>query len=193
MSKINKKSILRIIMIFIFILFFVVLPYEFFIGSTTIRFREKDYCNFEGFRGYSNLEIFPENPEEISDVTEYFYLSMDTFMAPTCKVFMECVFDDKEMFEQECNRLSQITVESDDEINEIKYKEDLFRYPAYVAIYDLSSCYEYALILEEEQKIIYVFCQSTKVDKEYMPINKKEENDGFSIYKFGQYIDLKYR
>ena len=193
MRKINKKSILRIIIIFILILIFVVLPYKFFMGSTTIRFMEKDYCNFEGFRGYSNLEIFPENPEEISDVSDYFYLSMDTFMDPTCKVFMECTFDNAEMFEQECTRLSQITVTLDDETNEITYNQELFNYPAYVAIYDWSSCYEYALILEEEQKIIYVFCQSTKVDKEYMPIKNNEESKSFSIYSFDGYTDLKYR
>lgn len=193
MSKINKKFILRLIIIFILILIFLVLPYELFIGSTTIRFMKKDYCNFEGFLGYSNLEIFPENPEEISKVTDYFYLNMDTLMDPTCKVFMECTFDNMEMFEQECNRLSQITVTLDDEIKEIKYNQELFQYPAYVAIYDWSSCYEYALILEEEKKIIYVFCQFTKVDKEYMPINNNEENQSFSIYSFDGYTDFKYR
>lgn len=171
------------------------LLYRFFIGSVTIRTNSDDYCNFEGFQGYSNLEIFPSNPMEMGEVTNYYYSCTDTLMDPTCKILMECVFDSAEGFEEECSRLSQITVQSDSEINEIQYSESLFKYPAYIAMYDWSSCYEYALILEEQNKIVYVFLQgnSQKVDKEYMPIKLSYKNDGFSIYSFDGFFELKYR
>jgi len=62
-------------------------------------------------------------------------------------------------------------------------------------MYDWSSCYEYALILQEQNKIVYVFLQgnSLKVDKEYMPLSLSDENDGFSIYSFDGFFELKYR
>lgn len=100
-----------------------------------------------------------------------------------------------ETFEEECSRLSQITVEKDSQINEVQHSETLFKYPAYIAMYDWSSCYEYALILEEENKIVYVFLQgnSQRVDKDYMPLNMNNDNNIFSIYSFNGSFELKYR
>ena len=168
--------------------------YIFFIGSITIRTESNDYCNFESFQGYSNLEIFPSNPKEISELTDYYYRCIDTFMDPTCKIFMECRFVNDETFEEECSRLSQIKKKKDSQINEVQYSETLFQYPAYIAMYDWSSCYEYALILEEENKIVYVFLQgnSQRVDKNYMPLNRNNENSNFSIYSFDGSFELKY-
>lgn len=181
--------------IFGFGLLMIFFLYIFFMGSVTIRTKSDDYCNFEGFQGYSNLGIFPSNPKEISEVTDYYYRCIDTFMDPTCKIFMECHFVNAETFEEECSRLSQITVEKDSQINEVQYSETLFKYPAYIAMYDWSSCYEYALILEEENKIVYVFLQgnSQRVDKDYMPLNMNNDNNIFSIYSFNGSFELKYR
>ena len=167
--------------------------YKFFIGSAVIRTSSKDYCNFEGFVGHSNLEVFPQNVTEVSKVLDYQYICLDTLMDPTCKIVMECQFEDEERFEAECVRLSQIAAEMDGEKNAIEYSEALFDYPAYVAIYDWHSCYEYALILEEEKKIVYVFLEGNwfTVPEEYMP--KNTEYTDFSIYSFGGRYDLKYR
>ena len=201
--KYNDKIVTRVILLVVFLLVFVIFPYKLFIGSVSIRFLEKDYCNFKGFHGYSNLEVFPENPSEIGEVTDYIYIDMDTWMDPTCKIYMECVFEDAEKFKQECNRLSQISVEkyegvtlhTADKIHEIHYSEELFHYPAYIACYNYNSCDEYALIIEEEQKIIYVYLQgaSMKVDEEYMPVKKDDTNKITSIYQFNGYARFKYR
>ncbi len=190
----TRKKYAGTIIVIILVLLFIAFLYKLFIGSLTIRTNSADYCNFEGFPGYSNLEVFPSNPTEISEVADYYYFCMDTFMDPTCKVFMECSFDNVEQFQAECNRLSQISVDNNTEKNEIQYSETLFKYPAYIAMYDWSSCYEYALILEEQKKIVYVFLQgqTQKVDKSYMPLSNNIGN-GFSIYSFDDVFHLKYR
>ncbi len=196
MKKIKKAQYTYIVtFLFILVVLLFVLLYKFFIGSVTIRTNSEDYSNFEGFLGYSNLEVFPSNPNEISEVSDYYYSCIDTFMDPTCKIYMTCSFSNNEMFERECSRLSQLTVKKESEINKIRYSETLFKYPAYVAMYDWSSCYEYALILEEENKIVYVFLQgsSQKVDKEYMPLKINNESMKFSMYSFDGFFDLKYR
>lgn len=191
-SNCRKRNFVFVIVLIIITLFIAFL-YKLFIGSITIRTDCNDYCYFEGFVGYSNLEIFPQNPAEISKVEDYYYCSADTLMDPTCKIVLICEFVDENKFEMECTRLSQITVGMNNNLNKIEYSEELFNYPAYVAMYDWSSCYEYALIIEAQKKIIYVFLQGDflKVDKEYMPID--EEYKDFSIYSFDGKFDLKYR
>ncbi len=190
-----KRKYIAIVILIIFIMLLIAFLFKFFIGSVTIRTNSEDYCNFEGFQGYSNLEIFPSSPTDMGEVTNYYYSCIDTLMDPACKIIMECVFDSSEGFEEECSRLSRITVKNDENINEIQYSENLFQYPAFIAIYDWSSCFEYALILEEQNKIVYVFLQgsSQKTDAEYMPLSLKNENKGFSIYSFNGVLDLKYR
>lgn len=197
MSRIlrKKKKVLITILAIFLIIVYLVYFYQLLIGSLVIRTRSEDYCNFEGFKGYSNLEIFPSNPIELGEIYEYYYLSADTLMNPTCKVFMECKFLDDEKFEDECHRLSQVHVQKGKEKNDVKYSEDTFNHPAYVAMYDWNSCYEYALILEEEKKIIYVFLQGNfvKVDKEYRVVNADSMESDFSIYASGVGFEMKYR
>ena len=194
-AKKNKGYVILIICILAVLAAVAVLLYRFFIGSVTVRDGGDGYCNFEGFKGYSNLEIFPSNPGEISEVTEYYYRCADTLMDPTCKIYMVSSFSDDEMFEKECLRLSNIMVENAGQINEIQYSETLFNYPAYIAMYDWSSCYEYALVSKDEKKIVYVFLQgdSQKVDEKYMPIHGGNDDAGFSIYSFDGSVTLKYR
>lgn len=194
----RKKSKGKYVCVWIVGILFILLViafFKFYIGNVTIRTNSKDYCDFEGFLGYSNLEIFPLNPTEIGKVENYYYSCIDTFMDPTCKVFMECTFSSKEEFEEECSRLSTIVVNNNSELNKIRYSEESFSYPAYITMYDWSSCYEYALLIEDENKIVYVFLQgdSQKVDEKYMPIISENADNSFSIYSFGGAFDLKYR
>ncbi len=188
-KKVVMLTIIGIIIIFIFatgILYF-------FTGKITIRSKNEDACNFEGFKGYSNLEIFPSNQLIKESVKEYSYFCMDSFMDPKCKIYMECEYSDKEFYTEK-ERLKNVIATLEGKTNSILYNKDYFEYPAYVSIYNWSSCYEYALIIENEKKIVYVFVQgdSQKAPKKYQPNKDQKEAESFSIYSFDGKFELKY-
>lgn len=191
----GKKKIIGIFIsvAVVFLVLFVL--FELFIGSITIR-GKKEYGNFNGFLGKSNLEIFPKEIDESAELLEYQYYCVDTFMQPTCKVYLECYYENQDAFETECERLAGISVTNEQEEQDIVYSTELFAYPAYVTNYDWFSSYEYALVLENEQKIVYVYLEGNlptpKVSKEYMPLEKEGETS-LSIYSFDGYFDSKYR
>lgn len=120
---------------------------------------------------------------------------MNTFMDPTCQIYLSCTYD-TETYQKEVERLSQINYEMNGAIKSIKYEEDIFAYPAYVSMYQWESCYEYALVDAEEQKIVYVFLQGIPewmlaFDEEYSPyyINQEgKELEKMTIYLYEGYF-----
>ena len=75
--------------------------------------------------------------------------------------------------------------------NSIRYDTDSFICPYYVAVLGNNQSYEYALVFDEEKKIVYVFTQfmdrnDIVFDKQYLPPNFMEGDSehGFSIYVF---------
>lgn len=147
----EKKAVKTAIVSGIAIIIVAVGILYFFTGKITIRSKNEDACHFDGFKGYSNLEIFPGNQLIKESVKEYNYFCMDSFMDPTCKIYMECEYSDQE-FATEKERLKNVSATLNGETNTILYNEDYFAYPAYISIYNCCSCYEYALIIENEKK-----------------------------------------
>jgi len=192
-DRFNKIGLVCIVLIVISLLIggFVVL--FFFTGKVDIRTKSMA-GNFEGFRGYSNLEIFPKEELNQDSIAKYSYFCMDSFMDPTCKIYMECDYTDQE-FEKEITRLKNITATLDGVTNSIIYNEDYFDYPAYISMFNWSSCYEYALILEEEKKIVYVFVQGgSQIPPSKYRVNKEhKEAESFSLYSVRGHFVLKYR
>ncbi len=111
-------------------------------------------------------------------------------------IYLEAVYDTKD-FEEEITRLSQIKYEYD--VNgkkvtkQIVYDERLFEYPAYITVYCSDLSYEYALINQEENKIVYIYANQINfkdiVSKSYIPVEKQTENlyqgnsmDNINIY-----------
>jgi len=101
-------------------------------------------------------------------------------------------------FESELNRLSKITCElkfeNDTVINKIRYDENMYNYPAYIASDGYDYVYEYALLDEENNSIIYVllsyphYANLTKY-KDYLKRDSNEYNienktvlENFTIY-----------
>ena len=71
----------------------------------------------------------------------------------------------------------------------------MFSYPAYISVYDEEvGQMEYALIDEENKKIIYLYSRlnadiENKIDKCYLPANQKDMKNevlrkGYNIYLF---------
>lgn len=88
-----------------------------------------------------------------------------------------------EDFDLELNRLSQISCElkykDDAVINEIRYNESIYNYPAYIASDGFDYVYEYALIDKENYAIIYVLLSYPEYTKltEYKDYLKKDSNE----------------
>ncbi|HCW52892.1 MAG TPA: hypothetical protein DG753_03945 [Clostridium sp.] len=157
-----------------------------------------DYGKFKDFKGYSNLYIFPKEIPDSAHIDSYYYYYRDTMFDPTCQIYLEYSLS-KEDFDAEVSRLSNISQTFKNEHfknaeNTIVYDTTNFNYPAYVTIFNDNYCYEYALIDEENSKIICVFTQfilkpeDIKFDKKYLPI---DFNNGksFSMYYTNGYFE----
>lgn len=148
------------------VLLIVLVPFFFFKGSTNV----DKYGEFNSYCGYSKLLIFPKELDEDAKDVSYYYLAKDTFMDPTCEIYLKCTYPEQE-FTKEVLRLKEIAG--------IREDKEHFDYPAYVTMYNFSSSYEYALVMEEEKSIVYVNTQGIypnwflglRFPKEYLPDN----------------------
>ncbi|MBQ6389539.1 MAG: hypothetical protein IJH90_07910 [Mogibacterium sp.] len=110
-------------------------------------------------------------------------------------VILICAYGD-EQFSEEIGRLQALskTIEYDEEeyTNKILYDEDSYSYPAYITIDGFGNTYEYALIDQFNNRIVYVYLAypDEKTLQDYSNYVKKdlsayeEENtwDAFSMY-----------
>lgn len=74
------------------------------------------------------MEIFPENLKSSNRDCEYYYYNRDILLDPMCQIYLKCKYDAK----------------------------DRFYYDTYVAMYNWSSAYEYAIIDQDKLTIIYI-------------------------------------
>ncbi len=145
------------------------------------------YGDFEGFRGYSKLDVFPKQIDEDMEIQEYYYYYADTSLDSTAQIYLECSYN-QAGYDEEMERLSEIQEEYRGKVQPIVYDTESFAYPAYVAIDADNHCYEYALLLED-YRIAYVFLQFMGEDKvvfpiEYLPERYEQRENGYSIYLF---------
>lgn len=162
-----------------------------------------EYGMFNGFRGYSNLDIFPEQIPDKGTDTQYYFEYKDEIFDPYYQIYLKCTYDTP-TYSDEVKRLAQIKENYQGITQKIRYNTEKFEYPAYVAIYGDDGCYEYALLDEDNQTIIYIFTQwanadDIKFENAYLPHNyMADTEDTFSIYMFdlgdgGRYVvDDKY-
>ena len=122
-------------------------------------------------------------------------------------IFLSATYEDDE-FQKEIERLSKISCtvfetnheDSDYHIGNIIYDTENYNFPAYVTSDGYSSVYEYALIDNENKRIIYVLLshpdiandESGTIQTEYLKkdVNAYDLKNGstlerFSIYSFG--------
>lgn len=155
-------------------------------GEKTVSTDASTYMQYDEFRGYSALSIFPETVDLIK-LIDYYYRYEDTFLDPTAEIYMERYYEE-EAYQAEIERLQGIQAEHDGEVQTIIYDTENFSYPAYVTINGNNHCYEYALLLGDG-KIAYIFLQFIKEEEVYFPAdylpNAYEEDDkGYSMYIF---------
>ena len=142
----------------------------------------------------SNLSIFPDEIKAIDGEATYHAYISDEFFNDNPEVFLQCKYS-KENYDKEVDRIKSIemtiTFRDQSHTNYVKYDEEMYAFPAYIAIDGFSSKYEYALLNEEENMITYMYLsypgnkQFTKYE-EYIKKDKSSYNhaglDCFTIY-----------
>lgn len=141
------------------------------------------------------LYVFPDSTDKMIDAeydSYFFYGLLDT----DCYIVLKATYSDEDL-EAECSRLADIdcTVEYNGEsyYQEIRYDEDSYNYPAYVAVDGYSHEYEYALIDEADNEIIYIYFSYPDttlkhIDEDYRKIDEGAYTiegstlDQFNIY-----------
>ncbi len=176
-------------------------PFE---KKTGIENYDKNYI-LETYSGDldSGLFIFPDDTGKA--LTTDFESSMKTGLFDTDgSIFLTATYSDED-FDSEVKRLSEITCtvfdtaleDSDYHIGEVKYDADSYNYPAYVTSDGYKNVYEYALIDDDDNEIIYVYLSYPDVtntslatrldylkkDKASYVIKGQTLNE-FSIYSF---------
>lgn len=137
---------------------------------------------------FSPLLVFPEKIADSAQDVEYYYRCACDALDNTYEVYLKCTYD-KDTYEDEVKRLSQIRTTEGKVEKYIAYTEERFVYPAYVAIYDDYDCYEYALVNAEKNQIVYVYDQIKNLedflDSQYIPVDydwTAKASSGFNIY-----------
>lgn len=146
------------------------------------------HIDSEGENIESGLYIFPEQIDMAKDSQYYYYCSNHNSSLSEYLIYAEVTYT-KEDYLKEQERISNIKCEvklspEEGEItNNVLYSEELFMYPAYIAIYASNLSYEYALLNEKEQKIIYIYSQLKDANNilptEYLPL----ECQGMDMYE----------
>lgn len=149
----------------------------------------------------SELFVFPEDTKDMIEPT--FVSSFKTGFFDTDGYMILQARYDKEDYDAEVKRLSSIECTVDDITIGIKYDEETYALPAYVAIDGFDYEYEYALLDEKNHTITYVILSYPEyVDlseyEEYLKLDADEYKiedslNQFSIYsryyKDGVYIE----
>ncbi len=153
----------------------------------------------------SGLFVFPDDTDSAIDISYESALKTGLFDTDG-SIFLVATYSE-DGFKREIERLSQITCtvfetnfeDSDYHVAEIKYDTEMYKYPAYVASDGYRSVYEYALVDEDENKIIYAYLSYPDITNgvrlvKYMDYLKKDKAgyvfsggsslNNFSIYSF---------
>lgn len=145
-----------------------------------------DYGEWDLSKEYTNLSIFPaEVPTSATEVT-YRYKYQSGYNRPMCQIYLQCQLDQQE-FAAEVERLRAISYTTNaGETNLVQYDTENFSYPAYVTMLGYDFAYEYALVMEESQTIVYIFTMNildndVKFDESYLPEDFMADFDNFEV------------
>lgn len=154
--------------------------------------RIEDYRQWALPEKYSQLLVFPEAiPASATDI-QYYYRYESGYTRPMCQIYLRCQLDSQD-YASEVARLSGLTYESAAAgTNTVLYDSTSFRLPAYVTIEGYDFCYEYALVDDTEQSIVYVYAMNTieqdiKFSTSFLPNYFMEDFTDMSVTGLDRY------
>ena len=140
------------------------------------------YGEFDDFERIGGLAVFPEVIPEDAEVLYYLYYSATPAISKTSYQICLNLKLTPEEYQKEAERISLIdkntSIEGFKITSDIRFNENDFIYPAYVSVFSLNSAFEYVLLNEAENNIIYIYIQFTnekdiKFDKIFLPAGYK--------------------
>lgn len=155
---------------------------------------------YEGIENYSKMHdlelntgliIFPKELSKEAKDIEFYCYTQDSLGSPTHEIFLQCTYDEAE-YEKEIKRLEGTYKQYGDVKRILKSEEKgKYPYPAYVAVENHHSGYEYVLLTGKNQ-LTYISTnnlvgESVHFNKEYLPEDFMTEEgtsftSGYSIY-----------
>lgn len=152
---------------FSFGILLVILVIAFFIASLFIKasdepsysvsehFEEAQDYGKQNYTGISALALFPDRDNEAGEIVEFYYDCKGNTLYQNYQIYLKCHYTPS-TYEAEKNRLKNIIDPTTQ--TAVVYTEDEFDYPGvYAMLYDEG--YEYALFLDEDDCIIYIYLQ----------------------------------
>ncbi len=143
----------------------------------------------------SNLSVFPDTIGNQMTVLQ-FESSMSTGLFDTDGyIILEYTLDDTS-FADEINRLKSLELtitnyNNESYTNYVKYQEGTYLYPAYITIDGFGNTYEYALIDEENNRIICVYLayldSSGFEYTEYLKLDRTDYDSDDTLKKYSMY------
>lgn len=148
-----------------------------------------DYGN-QNYRGEAKLSLFPAKDGLTGEIEDFYYDCKGGWLHQEYQIYLECSYD-ASAYEAEKQRLLQ--VKNEETGQQVIYTEEENDLPCvYAMLYD--DGYEYALLDEKENTVIYIYLQGIDrrelaFPEEYLPkdygqagYNFETERDGYSIY-----------
>ena len=142
----------------------------------------------EGF--YSHLLIFPEKELEGMEIKKYYYSEEVSLFDNFYSIYLEYTLDD-ENYQKEKERLGNLSMEYKGKQQYIEQIEHENFDAVYVAAWSEMRTCEYALLNEENNKIVCVFSQISELDNSVIPEQYLLDKDVMKD-KFGEYFDIYY-
>jgi hypothetical protein len=140
---------------------------------------------------FTQLLIFPEELSDEWTVNDFYYSCSNKGLLDNSYQLLLDYQLPPEDFKAELERLQNLSVTFEGQTRQVAYDTESFRYPAYVTAYEKSGNCEFALIDEENHRIIAVLAAgergSLKEDLFPSSIPQYEgaiDRLGFSIYQF---------
>lgn len=149
-----------------------------------------DYHHWEDYQGISDFAIFSADLSACKSVNKYYYQCSSSSFLTSLQLYLDCTYTPED-YEAEKQRLLSVA-QTDGE-------QSLFAQPAcYTMLFYDTSC-EYAIFLEDEQRILYISLQNIPrdeiaFDEAYLPLDygnfgspPENQAEPYCIYQKGDY------
>lgn len=151
--------------------------------NTDLYLQMEGHIANEGMDIRSGFFVFPDSINDMQNV-KYQYYCKEGIAENSYMIYLNVKHSNQKSYEEEIERLTSITcsVKTSKNVvkNDIEYTEELFDYPAYVAVYNTNMSFEYALADMDNNTIIYVYmklCEGKDfLPKEYLPKEFRESS-----------------
>lgn len=191
----RKKSLwIYAVGIITLIIVMVILLNQLFFGKTITSKDGESYQKLEGKGVYSPLIVFPSSDVDTLS-QKYYYQIKDELFAATCQIYLRNQYTE-EQYASEIERLENLELSYLDQTNVVYIDQDNFCNVTYVAMANWIDRFEYAIVLEEQKTIIYVYLQNMDekniyMDSKYLP--QYFHNDNASDYENVEDMTAEYR